>query len=151
MSDSPVGKGEWKFNIIRQRASPTEVILQSGHKVEKEDRVYWRKPNEDASGPGEWSMVKCADYHGEHFVYIDPVYETTPSHRHDPDYKPTGRGHWFAMCTCGSPAVIVGPKDAALEDSGAVEQLLVCYVYHHTLDEYGFGSHADQAGRRRWT
>jgi hypothetical protein len=139
----------FRFNVIRQRASPTEVILASGHKVEKLDRVYFRPPNADASGPGNWTMVKCADYHGEHFVYMDPVYDL-PAARIDPSQATTGRGHWFAMCTCGSPAVIVGPTEAAKEDSECPEQLLVCFVYHASLVQDGWGKHADQEGRKKW-
>lgn len=139
----------YKFNIIRQRASPTEIILQSGHKVIKQEYVYFQMPNADGSGAGEWRTTKCADYHGEHFVYIDPLYNDPPF-KADPNKQQTGRGHFFAMCTCGSPAVIVGPNEAAFEESEAVEQLLVCYVYHLTLKEKGVGQHADQTGRRRW-
>jgi hypothetical protein len=136
------GYDDYIFNIIKQRASPTELILNSGHKVEKLEYVYFREPNADASGPGDWRMVKCSDYHGEHFVYIDPMYEA-------PGIE--GKGHVFAMCSCGSMAVIVGPDDAKLEDSDCPEQLLVCFVYHNTLVEDGWGKHADQVGRRRWT
>lgn len=144
--------GEFKgfqFNIVRKRGSPTEVTLQSGHKVEKQDYVYYRKPNPDASAPGDWSMVKCSDYHGEHFVYLDPLYNDPAAHV-DPNKRDTGRGHWFAMCTCGSPAVIVGPDEAAKEDSNCKEQMLVCYIYHLTLVQDGWGRHADQAGMRKW-
>lgn len=148
MTDNPFEASS--FNIVRQRASPNEVTLTSGHTVEKMERVYFRPPNADASGPGEWQVVKCADYHGEHFVYLDPLYET-PALLTNPDKKDTGRGHWFAMCTCGSPAVILGPEEAKFEESGIEEQLLVCYIYHATLKKDGWGKHADQHGRRRWT
>lgn len=137
------------FNIVRQRASPTEIILRSGHKVTKEESVYFRIPNPDASGPGDWTMIKCADYHGEHFVYLDPFYNIQPD-KVDPNKQSTGRGHWFAMCTCGSPAVIISPSEAVYEDSNAENNLLVCYIYHKTLRENGFGTHADQVGRKRW-
>lgn len=138
------------FNIIKHRDGPTKVILKSGHKVTKENYIYFQAPNADASAPGDWMMVKCADYHGEHFVYLDPLYNTDALHA-DPDKRITGRGHWFAMCSCGSPAVVVGPTEAAKEDSDCPERLLVCYTYHLTLNEYGFGTHADEEGRRRWT
>lgn len=140
----------YSFNIVKQRASPTKVQLDSGHFVEKQDYVYYQAPNEDASGPGEWGMVKCSDYHGEHFVYLDPMYHEDPK-QIDPNTGQTGRGHWFAMCTCGSPAVIVGTEEAQREISDYVGTLLVCYIYHSTLVEDGFGTHADQQGRRRWT
>lgn len=146
MSDNLSG---YSFNIVRQRGSPTEVILKSGHKVEKQDYVFFQMPNPDASGPGDFMMVKCADYHGEHFVYLDPLYDTPPA-QINPNKKTTGRGHWFAMCTCGSPSVMVGPAEASFEESNSVQRLLVCYIYHSTLRQYGVGKHADQEGRKKW-
>lgn len=148
MSKSPF-KGH-SFNLIRQRSSPTKITLKSGHEVERQDYVYFQTPSPDASGPGEWIKIRCADYHGEHFVYLDPLYNLVPS-KADPNKQITGRGHWFAMCSCGSPAVAVGPIEASLEESDCNEQLLVCYIYHSTLKDFGWGRHADQAGSRRWT
>ena len=143
-------KGGARVNIIRQRGSPTEVTLASGHTVEKQEYVYFLMPKEDKREPDEWRMVKCSDYHGEHFLYLDPLY-LLAARPTDPNKSETGRGHWFAMCTCGSPAVIVGPEEAAKEDSDCPEQLLVCIYYHNTLLDEGWGKHADQEGRRRWT
>ena len=143
-------KGGARVNIIRQRGSPTEATLASGHTVEKQEYVYFLMPKEDKREPDEWRMVKCSDYHGEHFLYLDPLY-LTPARIADPDKSDTGRGHWFAMCTCGSPAVIVGPSEAAKEDSDCPQQLLVCIYYHNSLLDDGWGKHADQEGRRRWT
>lgn len=129
------------FNIIKHRGSPTEATTLSGHKVEKQEHVYYLKP---AAGllPESWVVVQCSDYHGEHFVYCDPLYN---------DNEGKGIGHMAFMCTCGSQAVIVGPKEASLENSGTLEQLLVCFIYHHTLREYGVGKHAHQEGRREWS
>jgi hypothetical protein len=137
-------------NVIRQRGGPTEVTLSSGHKVEKQEYVFFLMPNAEASGPGDWRMVKCAEYHGAHFVYLDPLY-IEASKPVDPNKSDTGRGHWFAMCTCGSPAVIVGPVEASKEDTNCKEQLLVCVYYHNTLVIEGWGKHADEEGRRRWS
>ncbi len=136
------GYKDYVFHIIRQRASPTELVLKSGHKVEKQEYIFFQEPDEDGPRSGKWGTVKCSDYHGEHFVYKDPLYEAPGK---------AGLGHFFAMCSCGSLAVIVGPEDAKLEDSDCPERLLVCFVYHNTLIEEGWGKHADQIGRRRWT
>ena len=148
--DKPLEGKDYVFNRVRNIGGPTEVTLQTGHVVTKEEYVYFQIPNVDASGPGDWTKIKCADYHGEHFVYLDPLYNAPAVHV-DPNKALTGRGHYFAMCTCGSLAVIVGPSDAELQESDATESLLVCYIYHATLDMYGWGRHADQAGaRRKW-
>lgn len=98
------------FSIIKQRGDPKTATTLDGHVVHKEEKVF----------VPEWNRwVACADYHGEHFVYLDP------------SDKP---GRWFAMCTCGSPAVIVG-KDVYKGEQG----MLVCHFhaaqgYHQTSD-----------------
>jgi hypothetical protein len=130
MSDNPFeGK---KFNIIKHRGDPKEATLESGHVVKKEDYVYF------INDKNQYVAMKCADYHGAHFVYLDPVFND--------DEK--GKGHWFAMCTCGSPAVTIGPMEAQIEMDGWREQLLVCYVYHGSLKAYGHGRHQGQEGRK---
>ncbi len=155
MKNPTLPRGGARRNNIRQRGSPTKVTLESGHQVEKQEYVYFPMPDDQddvvSKSPVQWRMVKTSDYHGEHFLYLDPKYLGTPAPS-DPNSPSQGLGHWFAMCTCGSPAVIVGPKDAALEDSDCPEQLLVCIYYHNTLIEDGrAGKHADQEGRRLWT
>ncbi|KKL88077.1 hypothetical protein LCGC14_1928370 [marine sediment metagenome] len=131
MGDNPFeGK---TFNIIKHLGDPGEATLESGHTVYKEEYVYFKNDK------GQYVAMKCADYHGAHFVYLDPVYNV--------DGK-EGMGHFFAMCSCGSPAVIVGPTEAQLEITGWQEQLLVCYVYHGTLKAYGHGWHQGQEGRK---
>jgi hypothetical protein len=130
-----------KVNPIKHRGDPKWAILQSGHRVEKQERLFFRIPvamgHFDAH---QWVSIKTADYHSEHFLYLDPLYESD---------EPEDKGHWFCMCSCGSPAVLVGPTDAQIEDSGIEEQLLVCYTYHLTLTETGFGRHAT-TGERPW-
>lgn len=133
----------YRFNIVRFR-DPTKATLSTGETVHKADRVFFKVPSDsEMSGlqSGDWTYLKCADYHTEHFLYIDPLYLKDEAH---------GKGHWFAMCTCGSPAVIVGPEDAALEDSSCPERLLVCYLYHLTLTQTGHGRHAT-TGERPWS
>lgn len=132
------------FQIIRVRATPTEAVTLSGHRVQKSDVIFMRVPaGETPAGLAteRWVRFKCADYHNEHFLYLDPLYE---------DDSEAGKGHWFAMCTCGSPAVIVGPKSASLEETGMQEQMLVCYLYHMTLEQTGHGRHAT-TGEHPWS
>jgi hypothetical protein len=130
-----------KFNIIKHRGSPTEAMLASGHKVEKQEYVFLRIPTQIGSyRAGDWISLKTADYHGEHFIYIDPLYLEDGE---------AGRGHWFAMCTCGSPAVIVNPQETGLSDSPERDNLLVCYHYMVTRQAYGHGRHLT-SGKRRW-
>ncbi len=119
------------FNVVRHRGDPQEATLASGHVVKKEEHIYYKNEY------GQHVMVKCAEYHGAHFLYADPVYNLDAE----------GKGHWFAMCTCGAPAVVVGPTEAMFEESGHAAQLLVCYVYHATLRQFGFGWHQGSEAR----
>lgn len=127
------GRARWKdmnFSVIHHRGDPTSAVLAGGVTVTKQDYVFFRDPD------GAWRKVKCADYHGEHFLFIDPEWEKGKI------------GRWFAMCTCGSPAVIISPSDARGHESEIEEQLLVCYVYQQTLQTHGIGEHATHS--RRW-
>jgi hypothetical protein len=130
--------------MVERRGDPKTAILKSGHTVEKQERVYFKVPDDSQLGTlkgGEWTSLLCADYHGEHFIYIDPVYLEDGPH---------AKGHWFAMCTCGSPAVIVNPDVGGFQLTDVKEQLLVCYTYTYTLWKDGFGRHTT-TGDRRWT
>jgi hypothetical protein len=135
---------QYRFNRVKRRGDPKQAYLETGHLVEKEERLYFRVPDEAQLGSlmaGEWMTLRCADYHGEHFIYIDPNYLVD-----DPDLK----GHcWFAMCTCGSPAVIVNPDVGGLQESDVKDQMLVCYAYTYTLHAEGFGRHTT-TGKTPW-
>lgn len=133
MSDN--GFAGAKFNIVTHRGDPTSATLTSGHRVSKQNYIFY------VDSDSIWQKIKCSDYHGSHFLYLDPIYQIDGQE---------GKGHWAFMCTCGSPAVIVGPEEASFEDSGAVERLLVCYAYHLTLREYGHGWHQGSDGAT-WT
>lgn len=137
----PEPLGEYSFNIIKRRGDPTWAITLSGHRVEKQDFVYLKDHN------GEYQTVKCADYHNEHFVYIDPDYNEETAEGQQVD----GKKGWFAMCTCGSPAVLVGGKTGALgsEFVDYREETLVCMVHTQRLLRYGKGWHQGQS-ERRW-
>lgn len=120
-----------KFNIIKQRGDPTRAITLSGHEVVKQSHVYFR------DNEGNWQYVRCADYHNEHFLYIDPNFNLEGQN---------ARG-WFAMCTCGSPAVLVGPGVGG-PTFNPKEQMLVCKAHTQILIATGVGKHQGQEGRR---
>ena len=101
------------FSIIKHRGDPTSATTLDGIKVSKEESLF----------VPEWgTSVKAADY-GNHFLYLD-------------NSKKIGR--WWAMCTCGAPAVIVG-YDAYKHDASKGGALVVC------KDHAGTGRHADGA------
>ena len=130
------GGAPYRFNVIHHRGDPTRATLQSGHTVTKLDQVYIKSPFDNT-----WLSLKCADYHGEHFVYIDPLYNID---------GPEGEHHWFAMCTCGGPAVIIGPGVAGMtHEAGVGLNMLVCLHFMNTLAKYGTGFHQGQS-RQQW-
>lgn len=82
----------------------------------------------------EHGLVKCAPY-DNHFIFDDPGF-----HKKGIRWK----GRWTPMCSCGSPAVIVGyqvyrndasPTTSA--ESTIPGEMIVCYS-HAT-----YGKHAD--------
>lgn len=126
--------GQGRFNLIRHRGDPHTAVLASGHTVTKQDYIYI------PDGDGVTQAFRCADYHGEHFIYANPLYLVD---------GPEGRGHWFAMCTCGSQAIKIGPTDVrTTHETGAEKSLLVCYVYMLTLESEGVGRHV--TGHKKW-
>jgi hypothetical protein len=137
-----------KFNIVKWRGDPTTATTLSGHHVEKKERVIIPSPFD-----GTMITLLCADYHMEHFVYIDPLFELEL----DPSEE---MRYWFAMCTCGAKAVIIGPADAAihqghtasdvLEGKSVRENMLVCEHYMGSLLTEGHGYHQGQ-DPRPWT
>lgn len=115
------GKSSPKFNVVkvvRQIGERNEATLEDGTKVYRLDRLYFE-------GHG---LVLCADY-TQHFVF---------------DHKSKKVGGWTPVCSCGSPAGIVGynayKQDAspttALE-STIPGELVVCLSMAQT------GRHAD--------
>jgi hypothetical protein len=128
------------YNIIAQRGDPTHATTVTGHPVEKKALVIIPSPFD-----GTMIALNCADYHMEHFVYIDPLFE-----RDLP--KNESRSFWFAMCTCGSPAAIIGGADVARHEGrpflGYEDNMLVCQHYYQTLIQNGYGWHLNQEGKQ---
>ena len=126
-----------RLNLIKHRGDPKNAVLESGHKVEKQEYIYFTVPS-DGNRPAQAEAVKCAEYHGEHFIYADPLYE---------EQGDTGRGRWFAMCTCGSPAVLLTGaqvKEMGISEDG--KQLAVCYFYTSELVNKGEMNAKHQTG-----
>lgn len=100
---------------IKHKGDPNTATTLDNFKVEREEHLYYPEPTKER-------FVKCAPY-DNHFLYRDP------------SGKP---GRWWAMCTCGSPAVIVG-YNAYRSDSSPTRtgELVVCYQHVQT------GLHAD--------
>lgn len=136
--------GKTSYNIIKTRGDPNWAITLSGHRVEKQEFVVIPNPLDPAGYESMPVMIKCADYHNEHFVYIDPLFK-----RDLPETET--RQFWFAMCTCGAPAGLIGGRDVAIHEGsdwdGMVENMIVCQVYFQNLLQYGHGFHVGQDPR----
>lgn len=116
-------KFQLNFAQIRVRNTPNEATLSDGSKIyrNKEGKIWI----ESIGRP-----VKTVDY-DNHFVALDPSKK---------------RGRWFALCSCGSPAVIAGynaykhgASAGNSEDGMVAGEMLVCYL--HSM----YGRHADNS------
>lgn len=106
------------FNIIRVRGTPNWVELDTNNGIikitrSKEGKVY-------VPGDSFERYVKTADY-DNHFVGLTPNFDKV-------------YGSWFAYCSCGSPAVVVGHQvykhgaSPGNRDDGMVAgEMLVCF------------------------
>ena len=122
MSDKKKSK-KCSFSTIKHYNSPNRATTVDGDVIEREDKVWlgtFRR------------FVACAPY-DNHFIYLDPSKK---------------QGRWNPMCTCGSPAVVVGAdvyKDLASpsKDGTVPGELAVCYVHMLTKLNTGNGKHSD--------
>jgi hypothetical protein len=120
MSDNAVHS----FAIIK-KLSANDATTLDGHRVTRQEQIY----------VPEWgTFVKCSPY-DDHFIYEDPE-----------SHKKLGR--WAHMCTCGSPAIIVGFKAYEQDASKYSGGLFVCKHYTDTSITNGYGTH--QTGGRKW-
>jgi hypothetical protein len=100
---------KYSFAIIHHRGSPTKATTLDGHKVERLEEIFIP----------EWgAFIKCAPYL-EHFIYEDPESKIRI-------------GRWVHMCTCGSPAVIVGFDAYKRDASKGTGSFLVCKLHADT-------------------
>jgi len=107
---------KFNFAIIKHRGDLNHAKTADGYSVHREKRVYIVE-----QGKGRW--VYCAP-DSEHFVFIDPA------------WKRGKVGRWFAMCSCGSAAVITGYNAYAnygsstdKEESTVPGEMLICLEY----------------------
>jgi hypothetical protein len=111
-----VNPHEMQFSIIKHFNSPNSATTLDGYKVRREEKIFVKQLGR---------YVVCAPY-DNHFIYLDPAFEKV-------------KGRWFAMCTCGSPAVIAGynayKKDASpTSGSGIIPgEMLLCYLHSNTM------------------
>ena len=101
----------FSFSIIHHRNSPNEAETDEGLKVVRQDKIFVKSYN---------ALIQCAPY-TDHFIYYD-----------------TSRtlGRWTLMCTCGSPAGIVG-YDAYKQDASPQGAMIICLCHAR------MGSHQD--------
>lgn len=109
---------KFSFAIIKHRGDLNHAETADGHRVHRQKKVWI-----DATEGSRGRYVMCAPY-DEHFVFIDPMYKKM-------------RGRWFALCSCGSPAVLIGSNTYAHDASPSTEgtimgEMLVCMIHAQT-------------------
>jgi hypothetical protein len=111
---------KFSFTILKHRGDLDHAETVEGKKVHRQEKIWFY----------DHGWVRCAPY-DNHFIYDDPM---------------AGKiiGRWTPMCTCGSPAVIVGYnvyKDQASpstkKESTVPGEMLVCFNHAQ------FGKHSD--------
>jgi hypothetical protein len=113
---------KFTFAIIKHRGDLNHAETADGYKVHRKNKIYF----------SEHGWIKCAPY-DNHFIYDDPM-----------AYKIIGR--WSPMCSCGSPAGIVGYNayinDATptnKKESTIAGEMLVCLA-HAQYNRHADGS-----------
>lgn len=111
---------KFSFSIIKHKGDLDHAETADGYKVHRQEKIFFK----------EHGYVKCAPY-DNHFIYDDPMAN-----------KIIGR--WTPMCSCGSPAGIIGynayKSDASpttRKESSVPGELLVCLAHAQ------YGKHAD--------
>jgi hypothetical protein len=114
-------KIEAKFTkVIRIAGDLKRAKTADGKFVYRTDSIFFP---EYSSYP-----VKCAPY-SVHFIFDDPTKTV---------------GHWSPMCSCGSPAVIIGSNTyTKLMAPTITGDLIVCFTHMATFEQSGHGRHAD--------
>ena len=111
---------KFNFAIIKHRGDLNHAETVDGYKVHRKEKIYFK----------EHGYVKCAPYNN-HFLYDDPMAN-----------KIIGR--WTPMCSCGSPAAIIGynayagdASPTTRKESTVPGELLVCLAHAQ------YGKHSD--------
>ena len=117
MKNNSVSTPKFSFAVIKHHGTPNQAETLDGYKIYRKDRLFLSSFAQDYP-----EGVMCAPY-DNHFVYIDPSPKS---------------GRWSPMCTCGSPAAVVG-YDAYKKDASAQGALVVC-MSHAQLGRHSDGS-----------
>lgn len=111
-------KAVHSFNIIKVR-NPTSVTLANGMTFHKqEDQKFWI--------PEESGFIHAAPY-DNHFIFQIPD-------------SPKTKGMSGFMCSCGSPAVIVGSRPYAHLGSPEGKMLVCMFHTHPNINRHADGS-----------
>jgi|SRR5581483_3790553 len=119
MKNNSIKTSKFSFAVIKHRGTQNDAETLDGYKITRHERIILKSYiSEFPNG------ILCASY-DNHFIYLDPM-----------AYKI--RGRWSTMCTCGSPAVIVG-YDAYKNDASNQGTMLIC-LSHAQIGRHGDGS-----------
>lgn len=101
------------FSIIKHAGIVSSAVTLDGKQVYRTDKIWWVD-----------KLVDVVQY-DNHFIYPDMSKK---------------RGRWWAMCTCGAPAVVVG-YNAYKQDASptATGEMVVC-MFHAQNGKHSDGS-----------
>ena len=108
---------KFNFAVIKHRGDLNHAETADGYKVERSTKVWVTEPD-GLNG----RYIYCSP-DSDHFIYVDPMWTKI-------------KGRWFAMCSCGSPAVITGydaykqyGSPTTKEESHRAGEMLICMEF----------------------
>lgn len=101
------------FSVVRNIGNPKVCYVQNPYNKETEYTVQYQ----EKVWFDNYGMVECIN-DGAHFTFLDPV-KISPL---DPLTQ-----RWFALCSCGAPAVLVGHNPLKSKTSEMGHYWLACY------------------------
>ena len=108
---SEVDYSNISFSIIKNYNSPNSAVTEDGIEVRRKEKIYIPDWNAE---------VKTAPY-DNHFIYYDSSEKV---------------GRWSLMCSCSSPAGIIG-YNAYKKDASNYGAMIICLAHGQ------YGKHSD--------
>jgi hypothetical protein len=125
------------IKVVRFTGDRKSAVLSDGKAVYRQEKLWMGK---------DYKFVHCADF-GSHFIYHDPDFNSKTGNwptNNDGSTPKKYLGRWTPICTCGSPAAVIGSDDYKKWasptnniESTTPGQLLMCISllnYGHHMD-----------------
>lgn len=123
--------------IVRFTGDKKSAVTSTGKTVYRSENLWMGK---------DYKFVHCANF-GSHFIYHDPDFNSRTGNwpmNSDGSSPKKYLGRWTPLCTCGSPAAVIGSDDYAQwasptnkSESTSPGQMLMC------ISLLNYGVHMD--------